>query len=384
MGECLIIRGGGGTDTSNANATSAVVLTGYTCYVDDQLIVGSMPVQTLNQKLGAGGSVTIPAGYYDGTSSVISTSTLAEETAATAASSHILTGYTGWSNGGWVAGNMANWGNTGATLAANGVYWIPAGWHAGAGVVNQSLAVHGGGTYTPTTGDQVICWAGWYAAGNIVVLGSSSLSASNIRNGVTIFGVTGTDKGSNVIFGNGGQGSFLGGCKFLRQYDVKRYDGQTLRSIYHDTQTIIGGRLRYDHAYWITRSSSTNERRFFTSPGVLINNPVQLSAYSNLRIKFQIDTPYVGQRIKVWWYSSKPSVQWGHTTWGSIDPNGTNCGNLVSTRYTAAGTYDVTCNDLSKFSRTGGWWVITLPYYCNSEGIYVSSIYTYLDFLYLW
>ena len=187
-----------------------------------------------------------------------------------------------------------------------------------------------------------------------------------------------------MIFGNGGQGSFLGGCKFLRQYDVKRYDGQTKRSIYHDTQTIIGGRLRYDHAYWITRSSSTDERRFFTSPGVLINNPVQLSAYSNLRIKFQIDTPYVGRSIGVWWYSSKPSVQWGYTTWGSIDPDGTNCGNLVSTRYTAAGTYDVTCNDLSKFSRTGGWWVITLPYYCNSEGIYVSSIYTYLDFLYLW
>lgn len=195
MGECLIIRGGGGTDTSNANATSAVVLTGYTCYVDDQLIVGSMPVQTLNQKLGAGGSVTIPAGYYNGVSSVISTSTLAEETAATAASSHILTGYTGWSNGGWIAGSMANWGNTGATLAANGVYWIPAGWHAGAGVVNQSLAVHGGGTYTPTTGDQVICWAGWYAAGNIVVLGSSALTAGNIRNGVWIFGVLGNFTG---------------------------------------------------------------------------------------------------------------------------------------------------------------------------------------------
>ena len=192
MGECLIIRGGGGTDTSNANATASVVLTGYTCYVDDQLIAGSMPVQTLNQKLGAGGSVTIPAGYYDGSSSVISTSTLAEETAANAASSHILSGYNGWVNGGLVQGSMANWGNTGATLAANGVYWIPAGWHAGAGVVNQSLAVHWGGTYTPNTGNQVMCWAGWYTGGDIVVLGSSNLIASNIRNNINIFGVWGT------------------------------------------------------------------------------------------------------------------------------------------------------------------------------------------------
>ena len=195
MGECLIIRGGGGTDTSNANATASVVLTGYTCYVDDQLIAGFMPVQTLNQKLGAGGSVTIPAGYYDGSSSVISTSTLAEETAANAVSSHILSGYNGWVNGGLVQGSMANWGNTGATLAANGVYWIPAGWHAGAGVVNQSLAVHWGGTYTPNTGNQVMCWAGWYTGGNIVDLGSPNLIASNIRNGVNIFGVWGTFTG---------------------------------------------------------------------------------------------------------------------------------------------------------------------------------------------
>ena len=195
MGECLIIRGGGGTDTSDATATASVVLSGYTCYVNDQLIAGSMPVQTLNQKLGAGGSVTIPAGYYDGSSSAISTSTLAEETAANAASSHILSGYNGWVNGGLVQGSMANWGNTGATLAANGVYWIPAGWHAGAGVVNQSLAVHWGGTYTPNTGNQVMCWAGWYTGGNIVVLGSSSLVPWNIRNGVWIFGVLGNFTG---------------------------------------------------------------------------------------------------------------------------------------------------------------------------------------------
>ena len=195
MGECLIIRGGGGTDTSNATATASVVLSGYTCYVNDQLIAGSMPVQTLNQKLGAGGSVTIPAGYYDGSSSVISTSTLAEETAANATAAQILSWYTAWVNGGLVQGSMVNWGNTGATLAANGVYWIPAGWHAGAGVVNQSLAVHWGGTYTPNTGNQVMCWAGWYTGGNIVVLGSSALVPWNIRNGVNIFGVWGTFTG---------------------------------------------------------------------------------------------------------------------------------------------------------------------------------------------
>ena len=194
MGECLIIRSGGGTDTSGATATASVVLAGYTCYVNDNKITGSMPAQTLNRTLNAGGSVTIPAGYYNG-SSVISTSTLAGETAANAASSHILSGYNAWVNGTNTWGNMPNRGNISHSLPANGSYTIPAGWHAGGGVVNQSLAFHWGGTYTPNTANQVICWANWYAAGNIVVLGSSALTAGNIRNGVWIFGVLGNFTG---------------------------------------------------------------------------------------------------------------------------------------------------------------------------------------------
>ena len=218
--------------------------------------------------------------------------------------------------------------------------------------------------------------------GNIVIVGSSNLKAANIKKGVSIFGVTGTDVGSAVIFGNGAQGNF-GGCKFLRALDVHRYDGSTKRSIYNDTQSIVNGRLRYVNAYWICRSTSTDETRYFTTPGVLINNSIQLSSYSNLRIKFQIDTPYTRSSIRVYWYRNKPSSQWGHSSWGSIDPGGTSSGNLVSDTYTAAGTYDVTCTSLSKFSKTGGWWVIILPYTCRSEG-FSGTVYTYLDGFWLY
>jgi len=46
-------------------------------------------------------------------------------------------------------------------------------------------------TYTPTTSDQTIA-SGQYLSGTQTIKGDANLTASNIANGVTIFGVTGT------------------------------------------------------------------------------------------------------------------------------------------------------------------------------------------------
>ena len=195
MGECLIIRNGGGTDTSDATATSSVVLSGYTCYVNDELVSGSMVNRgSVSQSLAPGGSYTIPEGYHDGTGSV-GVTTLASNTSANATASQILTGYNGWVNGAKVDGSMANRGNVSQALGANGSYTIPAGWHAGGGKVTQSLATQGGTTVTPGTANKTACAANRWTTGTIVILGSSSLTAGNIRNGVTIFGVKGTFTG---------------------------------------------------------------------------------------------------------------------------------------------------------------------------------------------
>ena len=154
-----------------------------------------MPVQTLNQKLSPGGSVTLPAGYYAEGTSVISVSTLAEAAAANAASSHILSGYSGWVNGVLVNGSMVNRGNVSRSLGANGSYTIPAGWHAGSGKVSQSLTTQGGKTVTPKTTNQTAVAANRWTTGNIIVAGASTLTAGNIRNGITIFGIRGTFTG---------------------------------------------------------------------------------------------------------------------------------------------------------------------------------------------
>ena len=195
MGKCLIIRAGGGTDTSDATATSSVVLSGFTCYVNDELVTGSMTNQgSVSQSLAPGGSYTIPEGYHDGTGSV-GVTTLASNTSANATASQILTGYNGWVNGAKVDGSMANRGNVSQALGANGSYTIPAGWHAGGGKVTQSLATQGGTTVTPGTANKTACAANRWTTGTIVILGSSALTAGNIKNGVTIFGVRGTFTG---------------------------------------------------------------------------------------------------------------------------------------------------------------------------------------------
>ena len=195
MGVCLIIRTSGGTDTSGATATAARVLSGYTCYVNDVKITGTMANQgTKTASLNAGGSYTIPAGYHSG-SGKVTANALSGQTSGTATAARILSGRTAWVNGSKLTGTMTNRGAISQKLAANGSYTVPAGWHNGSGKVTQSLTTQGAKTVTPTTSNQTACAANRWTTGNIVVAGNANLKAANIKNGITIFGIRGTFRG---------------------------------------------------------------------------------------------------------------------------------------------------------------------------------------------
>lgn len=195
MGVATTLRSGGGTDTSDATASAEYILVGYTGYVNDQLIVGTMPDnEAVDVHLNCGESYKIPAGYHNGKGKV-TVNDLASQTDATATAAQILSPTTCWVKGVKITGTMPNNGAISYSLPINGTYKIPAGYHNGEGRVTQTLQTQSGWTIVPTTTNQIGCPANRYCTGDIYVKGDPNLIAENIKKGVDIFGVTGTYQG---------------------------------------------------------------------------------------------------------------------------------------------------------------------------------------------
>lgn len=122
---------------TDGNATSSDILATKTAWVDGVLVTGTMAdksnwsgtLDLSNQ------SVTIPAGYHNGSGAV--SIDLARVTAGTAIAENILSGKTAYVNGVSVTGQMPNnaaW-NGEAKKAGNWAVTIPAGYHNGSGKV---------------------------------------------------------------------------------------------------------------------------------------------------------------------------------------------------------------------------------------------------------
>lgn len=170
-------------DTSDATLDSGdKMLSGNTAYADGVKYTGTITTNTGSDISASGDTVTVPAGYYatQQTKAVASGSATAPATingtsASVSTGTNTLTlsktlSVTPTVSAGYVASGTA--GNSSVSLTA-------------------SVTTKGAATITPTTSNQTIS-SGTYLTGTQTISGDANLVGSNIKSGVSIFGVAGS------------------------------------------------------------------------------------------------------------------------------------------------------------------------------------------------
>lgn len=179
--------------SKSTESTGSVDLSGITATADD-ILAGKKSVNTSGDEItgtmtnrGAwttsktsNGDVTIPAGYHNGNGKVtvnVSTTVASGELDTPTVSFDTTTGMF----------------TTTAKVKTSGYISTSA-----TKTNSYGLARNLGGTITPAKDSQTISLSGQYCTGDYVVNGDSNLVATNIKNGISIFGVTGTYSGDTT------------------------------------------------------------------------------------------------------------------------------------------------------------------------------------------
>lgn len=162
---------GGGTDTSDATATAGDILSGKTAYVAAGKVTGTIASKSSSNLTASGATVTVPAGYYPSQASK-SVATATQATPSITVSSAGLITAKSTQSAGYVS--------------------------SGTKSATKQLTTQGAQTITPGTSNKTIA-SGRYLTGTQTIKGDANLVAANIKKGVSIFGVAGTNEGEDIV-----------------------------------------------------------------------------------------------------------------------------------------------------------------------------------------
>lgn len=170
-------------DTSDATLNSGdKMLSGNTAYANGTKYTGTIASKTGSDITASGDTVTVPAGYYSSQQTKAVASGSATAPATISGSSATVTPGT---NEITLSKSISVTPTVSAGYVASGT--------AGSSSVSltASVTTKGATTYTPTTSNQEIA-SGTYLTGKQTISGDANLTASNIKSGVSIFGVSGS------------------------------------------------------------------------------------------------------------------------------------------------------------------------------------------------
>lgn len=194
---------------TQGTATAPDILNGETAWVNGAQVTGSMPNNgAVTEMLDAGETYTIPAGYHNG-SGTVTAPTVASETPGTAVAGDIRQGKTAWVDGEQITGTVPDVEAATPTISVDSqTGLITAETQQVEGFVgeatkaaSQQLPTQASQIITPGTTPQTI-QANVYLTGAQTIQGDTNLVPENIKDGASIFGVTGTFSGD----GGGEQG----------------------------------------------------------------------------------------------------------------------------------------------------------------------------------